>query len=300
MQKCIGMSLSPRLPAWDDVRVFLAVYRAGSLSAAAKPLGVTQPTCGRRLAALEESLGVRLFDRTPDGLRITAEGESLLEAATAMELNAHEVALRASMGNVALDGTVRIATSEAFACSFLVDALATMRQRYPGIRAELVISNEQTDLLKREADIAVRFGPEGFQPAQQSLTARRLGEEPFRLYATEGYVRRQGAPDNPAALRGHDVVVFSGGHPAAQWCARAYRGANAVMSAPSMQVVATAVSAGLGLGVLPERTARKWPALQPQSPVIARASGWLLIHPQLRRVPRIKAVVELWVALFHG
>ncbi|HWB76780.1 MAG TPA: LysR family transcriptional regulator, partial [Nannocystaceae bacterium] len=116
--------------SWDDVRFFLAIHRAGSLSGAAGPLQVTQPTCGRRLAALEDSLGMRLFDRTPEGLRVTEDGAALLDAALAMESNAADLALRAALGDRELDGVVRIATTEAFACSFLVGALATLRARW--------------------------------------------------------------------------------------------------------------------------------------------------------------------------
>src|SRR5689334_18497161 len=97
------------IPSWDDVRFFLAIHRAGSLSAAAAPLGVTQPTCGRRLAALESTLGMRLFDRTPEGLRLTTDGAALLDAATAMEQSASDLALRAALGDRDLAGVVRIA-----------------------------------------------------------------------------------------------------------------------------------------------------------------------------------------------
>src|SRR5262245_36514547 len=103
--------LPQRLESWDDVRFFLGIARAGSLSAAATPLGVTQPTCGRRLATLEEALGVRLFDRTPEGLSLTTGGKALLAAATAMEQGAHDFALRATVTDRELEGVVRIATT---------------------------------------------------------------------------------------------------------------------------------------------------------------------------------------------
>ncbi|MFN0064327.1 MAG: LysR family transcriptional regulator [Myxococcaceae bacterium] len=300
MRPIIRDELLRAIPSWDDVRFFLAIHRAGNLSAAAGPLGVTQPTCGRRLSALEASLGLQLFERTPEGLRITAAGQGLLEAAISMEQSAQALAVRAAGGAVGLDGVVRIATTELFASAFLVDALARIRERHPGIRVELVISNAETDLLKRDADIAVRFGPPGSLPRPQVLTARRLGEEPFALYASEAYLRRRGAPKGVADLEGHEVVAFSGRHPAAVWCARAFHRATVVLSVSSMQVVGAAISAGLGVGVLPERAARLFPAVRPQTPVIARSIGWLLIHPQLRRVPRIRAVVDLLVTLYGG
>lgn len=288
------------IPSWDDVRFFLAIHRAGSLSAAAGPLGVTQPTCGRRLATLEGSLGLRLFDRTPDGLRLTAEGASLVDAATVMEQSAHDLALRATVKDRDLEGVVRIGTNEYFACSFLVGALPLVREKYPGIRVELVLSNTETDLLRREADIAIRFRPEGYRPTPEVLIAKKLGDEPFTLYATDQYLRRRGAPADPAMLADHDVVVFSGRHPASEWCEKAFRGATVVLSAPSMQVTAAAINAGLGLGVIPRRPARFLPLLRPLLPVVARGTGWMVVHPDLQHVPRIRVVIDMVIAIFRG
>ena len=189
------------IPSWDDVRFFLAIHRAGSLSAAAGPLAVTQPTCGRRLAALEASLGLRLFDRTPEGLRLTAEGATLLDAATTMEQSAHDLALRATVSDRELEGVVRIATNEFFACSFLVGALPQVRDKYPGVRVELVLSNTETDLLRREADIAIRFRPEGYRPTPELLVAQKLGDEPFCLYGADPYLRRRGTPSDSGRPR---------------------------------------------------------------------------------------------------
>ena len=288
------------IPTWDDVRFFLAIHRAGSLSAAAGPLKVTQPTCGRRLVALESSLGVRLFDRTPDGLRITADGKALLEAATRMEQGAQELALRATQRDRDLEGVVRIATTELFACSFLVGALAQARERYPGIRTELVLSSAETDLLRREADLAIRFGPEGSRPSPPALVARRLGEEPFLLYGGETYLRRRGSPTDPNDLAEHEVVVYAGRHPAAAWCATAFARATVSLTAPSMQVVGAAIAAGLGLGVLPRRAASLFPPLRAVSAVVARGAGWLVVHPDLRHVPRVRAVIDVLAGLYRA
>jgi DNA-binding transcriptional LysR family regulator len=293
-------SLLRTIPSWDDIRFFLAIHRAGSLSAAAAPLGVTQPTCGRRLAALEASLGLPLFDRTPEGLRITREGTALLDAATRMEQGAHDLALRVTTRDRDLDGGVRIATTEAFACSFLVGALPRVREKYPGIRAELVLSNDESDLLGREADIAFRFRPEGHRPAPEVLVAQKLGDEPFVLYGTDHYLHRRGKPVDPSVLVDHEVVVYSGPHPASPWCARAFRGAKVVLSAPSMHVTAVAIAAGLGLGVIPMRVARQWPHLRALSPPVARGTGWIVVHPDLRRVPRIRVVADTLAAIFRA
>jgi len=312
MHKCMAMSprrptgdrarreqLLRAVPNWDDVRIFLAIHHAGSLSAAAGPLEMTQPTCGRRLAAFETAVGARLFDRTPEGLRLTAEGAALVEAAEAMEEGARALALKAAVRDRDLEGIVRIATTELLAVSFLVDALSTLRERYPGIRFELVLSNEESDLLRREADLALRFGPEGTRPRPDLLVAQKLGDEPFELYGTDAYLARRGAPPEPAALAGHDVVVYSASNPASAWCAGAFRGANVVLAVSSMLVSSTAVAAGLGLGVLPRRAARRFGQLRPLSPAIARGTGWLVVHPDLRRVPRIRLVADALAAMFR-
>lgn len=293
-------SLPREVASWDDVRFFLAIQRAGSLSAAAGPLKVTQPTCGRRLAALEASLGLRLFDRTPEGLSITTEGKALVDAATQMEQSAQDFALRATVTDRDLEGVVRIATTELFACSFLVGALQHVREKHPGIQVELVLSNTETDLLRREADIAVRFGPEASRPKPETLIARRLGDEPFLLYGTDAYLRRRGAPADPADLSQHEVVVYSGRHPAAAWCAKAFRGSTVALSAPSMQVTGAAMSAGLGIGVFPKRAARLYPLLRSLSPVVAQGTGWLIVHPDLRHMPRIRVVVDMLVAIYRS
>ncbi len=306
MHKCMAMKNGPKstllrsIHSWDDIRFFLAIHRAGSLSAAAGPLEVTQPTCGRRLAALEESLGLRLFNRVPEGLRLTRDGAALLDAATTMEQSAHDLALRATIKDSDLEGVVRIAATDFVACAFLVGAILQVRDKYPGIRVELVLSNTETDLLRREADIAMRFRPEGYRPTPEVLIAQKLGDEPFFLYGTDGYLERHGVPTAASDLVGHDVVVYSGQHPAAKWCATAFRRATVVLEAPSMQVVGAAVAAGLGLGVIPSRAARLFPHLRPISPVIARGTGWMVVHPDLQRVPRIRVVVDALVALFRA
>ena len=296
----LGLDAPGKIPNWDDVRFFLTIHRAGSLSAAAGPLRVTQPTCGRRLAALEASLGFRLFDRTPDGLRITSDGTTLLEAATRMEESANDLALRATVRDRDLEGVVRIATTELFAHSFLIGALHHVRETYPGVRVELVLSNTETDLLRLEADIAFRFGPQGARPKPPALVVRRLGDEPFLLYGTDDYLRRRGTPALPSNLTDHDVVVYTGRHPAADWCARAFARSMVVLSAPSMQVTGAAIAAGLGLGVLPRRAARLFPTLRALSPVVAHATGWLIVHPDLRQVPRIRLVIDTLSAIYRA
>jgi DNA-binding transcriptional LysR family regulator len=262
-------------------------------------MGVAQPTCGRRLARLEAALGVRLFERTSNGLRVTQPGAALVQHAAAMEAGALALAAETGGRGRELAGVVRIATTELLAVSFLVEALGALRRSHPEIRFELVVSNEPSDLLHREADIALRFGPEGTRPSPERLVARKLGEEPFDLYGTDAYLAARGTPDDPAALAGHDVVVYSARSPAAAWCAGAFRGALVVLAVPNMLVCAAAVAAGLGLGVVPRRAARRFHQLRRVHPGVARGTGWLVVNPELRRDPRTKAVSDALAAMFR-
>jgi DNA-binding transcriptional LysR family regulator len=287
------------VPSWDDVRVFLAIHRAGSLSSAAGPLGLSQPTCGRRLAGLEAALGMRLFERTPEGLHLTADGAALVQPAEAMEAGARALALETAGRGRDLQGVVRIATTELLAVSFLVEALRALRASHPEIRFELVLSNEESDLLRREADVALRFVPEGTRPRPDRLVAQKLGDEPFDLYGAEAYLAARGTPPDPAALAGHDVVVTSARHPASAWCASAFRGANVVVAVPSMLVSSAAVASGLGLGVIPRRAASRFPELRRLLPDVARGTGWLVVNPELRRMIRIRVVADSLAAMFR-
>jgi len=286
-------------PSWDDLRIFLAIHRAGSLSAAAGPLGLSQPTCGRRLAGLEVALGTRLFERAPEGLHLTEQGAALVRHAEAMETAARALALETAGRGRALAGVVRIATTELLAVAFLVDALGALRASHPEIRFELVVSNEASDLVRREADLALRFGPEGTRPTPDRLVAQKLGDEPFDLYGAERYLAGRAAPADPAALAGHEVVVTSARNPASAWCASAFRGASVAVAVPSMLVAATCVAAGLGLGVLPRRAASRFPGLRRLLPAVARGTGWLVVAPERRHEARIRVTADALGAMFR-
>jgi DNA-binding transcriptional LysR family regulator len=193
---------------WDDVRVFLEIEREGSLSGAARKLKIDQTTAGRRLAALETALSARLFDRVPEGLNLTPAGLAIRDAALGMEQSAFELARRVGGVDANLGGSVRVATSEAFAVRFLIGALAKVKARHPDIALELAVGFSSVDLARREADIAVRFRPNGTPPAQPNLVSRKVGEIAFALYASKMYLERAGVPDTSGAFAGHDVIGY--------------------------------------------------------------------------------------------
>ncbi len=189
---------------WNRARAFLVTAEEGSFSAAARALGMTQPTIGRQVAALEEELGVTLFERVGNQLELTAAGLELLEQARAMGEAAAQVSLVAAGRSAALEGVVSLTASELIAAHLLPPIVTELRRAHPGIQLEIVASNEPRDLRRREADIAIR----NFQPKRPDLVARKIGESFARPYATPAYLESLGPIDGPADLAKADWFGF--------------------------------------------------------------------------------------------
>jgi DNA-binding transcriptional LysR family regulator len=191
-------------PTWDLYRSFLAVLRHGSLSAAAREVGATQPTVGRHIDQLEQAFGVSLFTRSPGGLAPTDAARALRAHAEAME-SAAAALERAASGAASGDrGTVRIAASTIVGVEVLPPVLRRLRDEHPGLVLELALSNRVEDLLRRDADVAVRM----VRPEQSALLARRIGEVRIALYATPDYARRHGLPRTVEAMASHTLIGF--------------------------------------------------------------------------------------------
>jgi len=191
---------------WNRARAFLAAAEEGSFSAAARVLGLAQPTLGRQVAAMEEELGVRLFERIGNNLVLTPVGLDLVEQVRAMRAAAIQCSLISAGQAQSLDGLVRIAASEVLSAYVLPAVIHDIRRRHPGVEIEVVVSNTSSDLRQREADIAVRH----VQPQGNDLIARQIrGTSQAHLYASKGYLKEIGNPDTPAALAeaGH-VIGF--------------------------------------------------------------------------------------------
>lgn len=189
---------------WELYRSFLAVLRAGSLSGAARALGSTQPTLGRHVEALEEALGGSLFTRSPGGLAPTPLALSLRRHAEAME-SASEALLRQASGEMsAMRGTVRITASVMIGGAVLPPILADFQADYPEITLELSLNNSLDDLLRRDADIAIRM----VRPTQTALLARKLGTVTIGLYAHRRYVERHGLPAGLEEMSDHILIGF--------------------------------------------------------------------------------------------
>lgn len=278
---------------WGLVRSFLAALDAGSLLGAARTLGATQPTIGRHIAELENQLGTVLFERTGRGLLPTAAALRLSEAARAMEAGAHQLARGAAGAQAGGGGTVRISASQPVACILLPPVLARMRHALPEVQVELVASNAVSNLLRREADIALRM----VQPDQGSLVARKIGRITLGAYAQRDYLRRRGTPRQPSDLLAHDMLgadrddlVLKGfaamGLPVTKE-AFAFR-------TDDLMAYWQGVRAGLGIGFVADYVARTdsevlrvLPALKiPPLPV------WLTVHREIRSNPRIRQVYD--------
>ena len=179
---------------WTLVRSFLAVMEHGSLLAAARALGISQPTLGRHMAALEQQIGATLFERTGRALVPTALAQRLAEQGRGLEAAANAFALSAMGTQAQRGGTVRITASEPVSCVMLPPLLAQMRVALPDIQVELVASDSVSDLLRREADVAIRM----VQPRQADLIARRIGRVGISACAHRSYLQRRGTPQRPA------------------------------------------------------------------------------------------------------
>lgn len=191
---------------WNRARAFLVTAEEGSLSAAARALGMAQPTLGRQVDALEKELGVVLFERVGRGLTLTPSGLELLDHVRAMGEAANRLSLSAAGQSQSIEGKVVIAASDVYAAFLLPPILAKLRQVQPGIEVEIVVSTKASDLLRREADIAIR----NFRPSEPDLVARKIRDVPARLYATPAYLDSLNNPRLPYDLRQADFISIDG------------------------------------------------------------------------------------------
>lgn len=187
---------------WSLIRSFLAALDHGSLLGAARALGSTQPTLGRHIAELESQLGVVLFERTGRGLLPTEMATRLADSARAMEGSADKLVRSVSGARADISGTVRITASQPVACFVMPPVLAQMRTALPEVQVELMASNQVSNLLRREADIALRM----VQPDQASLVAKRIAKVTLGTYAHRDYLRRRGTPRQIADLLTHELI----------------------------------------------------------------------------------------------
>lgn len=284
---------------WDNARIFLAIYRQGTLRGAAGELGIDQATAGRRLAALEQSLDARLFLRTPGGYVPTPAGELALQAAEKMEQSAHQLQRQMQGIDERLSGTVRVASTDTVAIGFLMRALRDLHDRHPDIRVVLSTATQLTNLTRREADLAVRT----VRPTDPDLIARHLARRESGLYASREYLEKRGEPVPGQALAGHDVVIYQRSIAAYQseaLCDEPIHNARVVLEVNSGLMLAEALREGLGIGEMPTHLSRFYPDLVRIWPERRdRYDMWLVMHGDLNRTARVRAVADVIVSVFQ-
>lgn len=276
---------------WNDLRYFLAVKREGTLAGAARALGVEHTTVSRRLGALESALGTKLFSRTPEGFVLTEAGVEIVAHAEAAEKSLAAIAHAASGIDARIEGTVRLATSEGFS-GFLVKRLAALRTQHPGLMVQVLSGNQPLDLTRGEADLALRV----IATTQKDLLVRKIATVGWSVYASPEYIARKGRPEPISSLAGHEVIAYEStmaGIPGAQWLAQHEAGAEIVLRANSIVSAMNAALVGIGIAVLPFVVTCDEPRLvRLTSEVIGERDVFLVVHPDLAKVARVRAVVD--------
>ena len=282
---------------WRLVRSFLAVLDAGSLMGAARQLRAQQPTLSRHIAELEAQLGTPLFERTGRGVLPSATALAIADAARQMQAGAEALARRVAGQRSAATGTVRITSSMVAAAYLLPPVLAALRAQQPGIQLELVASNELTNLLRREADIAVRM----VRPAQSSLVARKLGSVGIGAYAHERYLAHAGTPREPAELLQHSLI----GYVSDDTIERGFKALGQALPRESFALrtddqvaYGRLIAEGAGIGFVAHYNAPHWPGVVRVLPQLAipPLPCWLAVHREIRANAVVRTVYDFLAA----
>jgi DNA-binding transcriptional LysR family regulator len=280
---------------WDDVRFFLAAARAGTLSGAARKLNVGHVTVGRRLAGMEQSLECRLFNRTLDGLALTTEGEAILQQCKDMEAAALNVGRIVAGRESQVEGSIRIATTEALA-TIIIPALARLQREHPHLQTHLDAGVRTLDISRRETDVAVRF----VRPTSPNLICRKAADVGFSLYASPVYLEAREIPIRGKGLAGHNLIAFTAMPEATApfFMGESLTGARFSLRCNNIILQAKAAASGMGIAELAcflgDETGdlvRLWPD---ETPIIRTA--WLIVHEDMRHSARVRAVISIIVS----
>ena len=281
---------------WGLYRYFLAVANTGSLTGAARRLGVSQPTVGRQIQALEDVIGARLFDRANSGYVLTGPGESIVKLAEAIEEQAIAIERRIAGEDRRPEGRVRISAAEGLSTYWLAPILPELKRRFPNIDIELLVGSAALDMTRREADIVLRIG----EPGCDALVGRRMGMVHFGLFATESYLAENGTPASADDLAGHAVIESCGAIANLAQVRRLRdlaRQPAAAVCCDNLVTQFAAMQAGVGVMAAPLYMAQSAPGVRR---LLADAFDvaldlWLLVHRDLRPVARIGVVFEFLV-----
>lgn len=290
-----------RLVDWDNQRAFLAVLEEGSLSAAARRLGVTQPTLRTRIEALERALGTVLFTRSVRGLVPTEQARALGDSARAMARASEAFVRAASALPSEVEGVVRLSVAELVGIEVLPAMLLDLRKRHPRLIVEVALSNASANVLEQEVDIAVRMHP----PRQEALVARKVASIPLGLFAHVDYLSARGVPETIADLAQHDLIGSDrtlADHEMTQRLLPAIDSTRFVVRTDSHPAQLAAARAGLGIAVVQRPLGLSDPRLQPVLPGLAipNLDTWLVTHNDLRQLPRVRAVFDHLAEAFRA
>ena len=282
---------------WNDLRYFLAVAREGSTLAAAKALGVSQPTVQRRLSALEESIKRQLVEHHPTGYRLTEFGKTLFPHAEDVERSITAFQRQLMSGGQELSGTLRVTCPEGMASRLLAPLIESFRAKYPELRVDLIMTDRRLDLAKGEAEVAVRM----HKPGDESLIARKIANTPWSVYASRSYIKRHGRPQQQEDLDNHAVIEFGGEIAqiqASRWLRSTAPRATIAARGNSMLGVLAAVKSGAGLAPLPMLLGGGEEDLEPLLAPIPEIGSkiYIVMHSDLRRTARVRAFCEFVAA----
>jgi DNA-binding transcriptional LysR family regulator len=274
---------------WEDIRHFVALAREGTLSAAARTLGVDHATLARRVAALETSTGLKLVDRRARTTTLTADGKRIATVAAPMEEAAFALGRAAQAAKPGIDGEVSISAPPNFASSLIAPQLIRLRHQHPGIRLKLIGEKRRASLSRREADVALRL----MRPVEAGLFVRRIGSFGFSLYGAPAYLEK--TPPHAFAFIGYDASMAES--PQEVWLGTIIGEREVVLRTNDLETQVAAARAGLGIAALPHYLGDGDSRLQrhvvTQKPI--SRDVWLVLHRDLRQVPAVRGVMEFLV-----
>ncbi|MCD4485131.1 LysR family transcriptional regulator [Chromobacterium vaccinii] len=283
---------------WDNARFFLTLARAGTLRAAAQQLGVDQATVGRRLQAFEAEIGGRLFLRTPQGYQLSESGSMLLADAERMEAAADAFSRKAAHSDRQLAGPVRIAATDTVAEAFVIPALAELSRRHPELEFTLLTGLSLSDVAAGEVDFAIR----SLRPDKGEVLVRKLAAIDMSLYASPDYLARRGRPLPGDGFAGHELLMFPRDTVPRHWqrlCGESVDQARIALQANSQLTLRHAALAGMGIAMLSCFIADQDAGLERVWPDrVDPVDMWLVLHPDLQRVARVRAAIEAVAGCF--
>lgn len=285
---------------WDDIRIFLAVARQGGLTSAANQLGINHTTVARRLTKLETALRAKLAIRTPTGITLTPAGQKFVQHAERIELEALSAEQQVCSVDGTISGKVRLATREGVGTWLICPKVAQLNRRYPDLSLELVSEARTISLPKRDADITISLQ----YPPQSRIIVKKLVEYRLGLFAAPSYLQEFGPINTIEELSGHEVLWYLDDYvdiEEQRYMQRVVAKSRASFRASNILAQYAALTAGMGVGIIPVYQAGQDPALVRVLPneVEEMRTYWLSVHPDAHGLPNVRAVIDFIIEIIH-